>query len=128
MFQGFGKDLGISESEQPIFEKHMSKVMVAMREEMSWERMKEPMIDVYLKHYTEKEMNDLMTFYSSESGQSIINKMPMVMQDSMAISQSMLKGFMPRMQQIMMELRQELEEYRNAQPQQPQPEQSQQPQ
>jgi hypothetical protein len=117
MFQGFARDLGVSESEQPIFEKHLSRVAAAMREEMSWEKMKEPMIDVYLKHYTEKEMSDLVAFYSSESGKSIINKMPMVMQDSMLISQSMLKGFMPRMQQIMMELQQELEASRNAQAQ-----------
>jgi hypothetical protein len=126
MFQGLGKDLGVEESEQAIFDKYMSKVAAAMKEEMSWQKMKEPMIDVYLKHYTEKEMSDLMAFYSSESGQSIIGKMPAVMQDSMLISRSMLNDFLPKMQQISMELQQELEESRKAQSQQQQQKQQQQ--
>jgi hypothetical protein len=120
MFQGLGRDLGVKESEQAIFDKYVSKVTTAMKEEMSWQKMKEPMIDVYIKHYTEKEMNDLAEFYSSESGKSIINKMPAVMEDSMLISRSMLKDFLPKMQQISMELQQELEESRKAQQQPPQ--------
>jgi hypothetical protein len=120
MFLGLAAQLGVTEAEKPIFDKHMAKVKAAMKEELSWQKMREPMIDVYLKHYTEQEMTDLLTFYGSESGQSIINKMPAVMQDSMLISQSMLKGFLPRMQQIAKELQQELDASRNAQ-QQPQP-------
>jgi hypothetical protein len=123
MFLGLAQELGIKESERVIFEKYMSKVTIAMKEEMSWQKMKEPMIDIYIKHYTEKEMSDLMTFYSSESGQSIIKKMPAVMQDSMIISRTMLKDFLPKMQQISKELQQELIATRQAQRQQQQQQQ-----
>jgi hypothetical protein len=58
----------------------MSKAAAAMKGEMTWEKMKEPMIDVYLKHYTEIEINDMLAFYNTESGKSIIKKMPAVME------------------------------------------------
>ena len=115
MFVGMAKQLDIKESEQPIFDKFMLKVASAMREEMTWQKMKEPMIDIYIKHYTESEINDLLAFYSSDSGRSIINKMPAVMQDSMLISQSMLRDFMPKMKELSKELGKELKLARSKQ-------------
>lgn len=112
MFLGMAKEIGVKESEQQIFDKFMSKAAASMKEEMTWEKMKEPMIDVYLKHYTEKEINDMLAFYDTESGKSIINKMPAVMEDSMLISQKMFKEFIPRLKGLSEELQKELKQAR----------------
>lgn len=114
MFVGMAKELGVKQSEQPIFDRYMQKVAAAMKEEMTWQKMKEPMIDVYMKHYSKAEINDMLAFYSSESGRSIIAKMPSVMQDSMQISQAMFREFMPRLKQLSTELREELAQSRNS--------------
>ncbi len=114
MFAGIAKNLGVKESEQEIFNKFMSKVVAAMKKEMTWQKMKDPMIDIYIKHYTETEINDLLAFYSSKSGKSILKKMPAVMQDSMLISQSMLREFIPKIRTISEELNKELQMTRNA--------------
>jgi hypothetical protein len=114
MFVGFAKELNVKEDERPIFDKFMSKAVATMKEEMTWEKMKDPMINVYMKHYTETEINDLLVFYSSESGKSIINKIPAVMQDSMLISQSMLKEFMPKLMKMSEELSKDLMTARQA--------------
>jgi hypothetical protein len=90
----------------------MSKAAAAMKGEMTWEKMKEPMIDVYLKHYTEIEINDMLAFYNTESGKSIIKKMPAVMEDSMLISQKMFKEFMPRLKGLSDELQKDLKQAR----------------
>lgn len=114
MFVGMAKELGVKQSEQPIFDRYMQKVAAAMKEEMTWQKMKEPMIDVYMKHYSKAEINDMLAFYSSDSGRSIIAKMPSVMQDSMQISQAMFREFMPRLKQLSTELREELAQSRNS--------------
>jgi hypothetical protein len=75
--------------------------------------MKEPMIQIYLKHYTEKEIKDVTAFYKTESGQAMIKKMPLVMQESMMVSQSMYKDFMPKMQELSVELKNDLQALRD---------------
>src|SRR5690606_16830308 len=99
-------------SEQDVFDNYMRKIAAAMKEEMSWEKMKDPMIDIYLKHYTETEVQDMLNFYRSETGRSLIEKMPMVMGESMLLSQEMMNGFMPTIQRLSEELKKDLEAHR----------------
>lgn len=113
MVEGMGKQLGVKPDEQPIFEAYMNNVFSAMKEEMSWEKMKDPMIDIYLKHYTEKEIQDMLAFYESETGRSMVAKMPEVMADSMQISQSMMSSFLPKIQAMAQELQIELQNQRS---------------
>ncbi len=108
MFVDLAQQLGVNESERPIFDRFMSKMAHVMKEEMTWAKMKEPIIDIYLKHYTEKEIKDLLAFYSTDSGKAMINKMPVVMQESMLITQSMMKDFMPKIKELSEEMRDEL--------------------
>ncbi len=114
MFMDLSKDLEIRESESPIFKKYMSKVTNVMREEMSWQKMKEPFIEIYMKHYTEKELNDLLAFYKSDSGRKMIEKMPLIMQESMLVSRKMLKDFLPKIKAITKELKDEVRLARNS--------------
>ena len=62
-----------------------------------------------MKHYTEKEIEDIVAFYKSDSGQSMVKKMPAVIRDSLAISQNMMKNFLPKMQELSQELKNEIE-------------------
>jgi hypothetical protein len=112
MFVGMAQELGVKESERQIFDKFMSNVAKAMKEEMTWDKLKEPMIDIYLKHYSEKEINDMLAFYNSESGKTIIDKMPLVTKESMQISQQLFKGFLPRLKMLSDELQKELQQAR----------------
>jgi hypothetical protein len=41
------------------------------------------MIPVYQKHFTQGDVNALIAFYSSPTGQKILNDMPAIMSDSM---------------------------------------------
>ncbi len=116
MFVGMGQQLGIKPSEQPLFEEYMQNVVAAMRQEMSWEKMEEPIIDVYLKHYTEEEIQDMLAFYRTDTGRAMVEKMPQVMNESMMVTQQMLRGFMPRIQELSMEFREKLEAQRASDP------------
>lgn len=113
MLSGMGQQMGIKPSEQDMFDNFMKKVAASMKKEMSWEKMKDPMIDIYLKIYTEKEIQDILDFYRSETGRSLIKKMPQVMRESMVLSQQMMKGFMPKVKELSLELKEELEARRS---------------
>ena len=115
MSAGMAQQLGITASEQKIFERYMGKVSTSMKEDMSWEKMEAPMIDIYLANYTEKELQDMLAFYRSDTGRSLIEKMPAVMGESMVLSQKMMEGFMPKIQQITKEMAEELKAHRASQ-------------
>ena len=110
MMQGMRKQLKVkpSEEEQEIFDKYNTKLITALKSYMGWEKIKEPMIEVYLKYYTEKEIQDMLVFYSSDTGRSVVQKMPALLSDSMLLSQKLMQDFMPQMRLTLQELQEEL--------------------
>jgi hypothetical protein len=112
MFDNIPKQMGMSEEEKPLFKKHMDKVVKLLKSEMNWDKFKEPMIDIYAKRFTEEEIQGLIKFYRSELGQTMVKKMPLIMQDSMNISQEILKSFMPKVQALAMDMQNEIKQSR----------------
>ena len=108
MFEGMAEQLGVTEAERPAFDKYMKKLAVLMREEMSWAKIKEPTIDIYLRNFSESEIQSLIEFYGSDIGRRMTEKMPIVMQESMGISQAMFKDAMPKIQALAAELQSEI--------------------
>lgn len=109
------KQMGIKEDEQPIFQRHFDRMAEAMRAEMSWVKMKASISNIYIKHFTEKEIRDILAFYKTDSGRTMVDKMPLIMTDSMAMSQGMMKSFYPKMKAIATEMRAELMAHRKSQ-------------
>jgi hypothetical protein len=48
----------------------------------------ELLVPIYLKYYTEKELDDMIAFYKSPTGKKMIESMPGVMQESMEIGKA----------------------------------------
>lgn len=114
MMLGMKQQLNVKESEQEMFETFMLKSTEIMRQELGWAQLKQPMIDLYAKHYSEKELADMLAFYRSESGRSMVEKMPVVMQESMMMTQALAQPMMLKMQELSVEFNQELQAYREA--------------
>ena len=100
--------MGVTDKDRPAFDKYMKKVNALIREDMNWEKMKDPMIQVYVKHFTEREIQGMIKFYNSDIGKSAIKKMPLVMQDSMGVSQKMMEGVFPKIKVLAEELATEI--------------------
>jgi len=113
MFMKIARDSNVKQTEMPIVKKYMKKLAAVMKKEVSWEKMKQPITKIYMKHFTEKEIKDLLAFYKSDTGKKMIAKMPVVMQESMMYSQSLLKGLMPKVMEISKEFEKELKVARN---------------
>ncbi len=115
MMAGMTQQLDIQPDEQAIYQRFHQKMNNLMRTEMGYEQMKEPMIAIYLKHFSEKEIQDMVTFYKTDTGKALVEKMPQVMGETMQISQAAAMAMMPKMQQLQAELADELEQYRSSQ-------------
>ena len=57
-------------------------------------------IDVYARNFSEQEIDDKVAFYKTENGQTVIKKLPVVMQESVVGSQTLVQGLMPKIQKI----------------------------
>jgi hypothetical protein len=112
MFQGLSTEFGVKPDEKELFDKHYSKMVSLMKTEMNWAKLKEPMIELYVNAFSDAEIDGMLTFYKSDIGQSTLTKLPVVMQQSMQISQSLVKDLMPKIQALSKELRAELQEKR----------------
>lgn len=93
-----------------ITEKYLEKLFDLMEEELSWEKLKDDYIRIYSAVYTEEEIRELIEFYRSPVGQKTVEQMPVLMEESMAISQKYLLNLMPRIQELTAEMQAELEE------------------
>lgn len=103
---------GISESEQAIYDKYQKEFLQVLQENMSWAKMEPMMIDIYGRNFSTKEIDDMLAFYKTETGKSLIQKMPIVMQESMQISQTLMQSTMSKIQAISQQQSQELSELR----------------
>ncbi len=75
-----------------------SKFADVIREEMSWAKLKPSYVQLYRETFAQEEVDGLMAFYKSPAGIAYLNKMPTVVQKSMALSQSQMQTLMPKMQ------------------------------
>nr|WP_284691364.1 DUF2059 domain-containing protein [Pinirhizobacter soli] len=74
------------------------------------------MIDLYKKTFSQNEINDMLAFYRTPSGQAVIQKMPALMNQTMAISQAKIQAMLPQIRDISAEMGQELQAYHQAHP------------
>ncbi len=110
MFKHMTVSMNIPEEEKPIMDKYLNKYTEMVKEEMSWDKIKEPMEKIYSSVYTEEEMQGIVKFYKSPAGQKMLNKMPELMQASNSIMQDMVKNMMPKIQALQKEMIGELEQ------------------
>lgn len=100
----------ISDAKKPIFDKTMSKIDDLMNETINWDKIKEDMIALYMNTFTEDEIIDMVIFYKSPTGKSLVEKMPIVMKASMEISQKQSFEMIPRLNMLLEEMKKELEQ------------------
>lgn len=115
MMQNMSVEMGVKPSEQAIFDEYYSKMTLAMREEMNWQKMQPMVIDIYDKHFNETEVSEMLEFYKTPTGKAIIAKMPAIMQESMSISQTLVQNVLPKIQVIAKEFAEALNKSRSAQ-------------
>ena len=107
------QQLDVPQEQTPLIEEYFDKIFNVMKEEMAWDNIKDDFIQLYMSVYTEAEINELIAFYESPVGQKTLEKMPLIMQESMAISQKYTMKMMPKILEIAEEMTAKIENASN---------------
>lgn len=84
-------------------EKVPARFAAVVREEMSWDKLQPETVAIYRDVYTQEEVDAQIAFYRTPVGQSVLDKMPQVMQRSIAISQRHALAMAPRLKAVLSE-------------------------
>lgn len=76
----------------------LRKSMAGIRQAMAWEKMGPLYRDIYRRTFTAEDMDAMIGFYGSPAGQKLLDKMPQLMQNTMAGVQKLLVPMLEDMQ------------------------------
>jgi len=100
--------MGAPEEMRPILKRYIDKLFNIVEQSLSWQVLKDNYVSIYMQTYTETELKGMLTFYKSPVGQSIIDKKPMLEQQSMSIIQKHTPEMREEIEKISEEMVQEI--------------------
>ncbi|OQA32666.1 MAG: hypothetical protein BWY57_01787 [Betaproteobacteria bacterium ADurb.Bin341] len=84
-------------------EKTREKLVRIFQEEASWEKLEPIYLKIYADLFTQEEVDGMLAFYKSPTGQAMIKKMPAVTHSSMREVQGRLQPIMAKMSALLQE-------------------------
>jgi len=100
----------LSADEQAIVDKQQQKMIAIIKEEMSWDKLKDDYVRIYQGTFSQEEIDGLLAFYKSPAGQAYVSKQPELMKHSMLIMQQRMGPMMQRIQAMAEETARELQQ------------------
>ena len=89
-----------SEREQQVIDKMTRESAALIRQELNWSHMRPMMVQIYQSTFTQEEVDGQTAFYRTPVGMAVVEKMPAVMQATMAATQQSMARLMPQLQAI----------------------------
>ncbi len=83
----------------------LDKMTPIIRDRMSYAKLRPEYVRIYSEVLTEDEVSASLRFYKSPEGQSLLKKMPQLMNRSMEVGQKAFADLMPEIQRVMQELK-----------------------
>ncbi|SDU12054.1 DUF2059 domain-containing protein [Halopseudomonas salegens] len=72
---------------ESILREHQELARARLDQQLAWEVIKDDLIDIYLPVFTAEEFEQLADFYQSEVGQKLMENLPRLSSESMALAQ-----------------------------------------
>ena len=98
---------------QKDIEKRHNETMASVKELLDWNKLEPMYVRVYQKSFTQQEVDGMIAFYKTPTGQAVLNKMPVVLQNTMAEVQQMMQPMIQRMQRMQQEVVAEIQAEKN---------------
>ena len=92
-----GKDL--TAGEQAEIQAMLDRMMANLRTTLAWDKVQPVYRDIYAKSFDDQDVAALIEFYRSDAGQTLLDKMPQLMQNTMVATQQLMAPAMQQMQQ-----------------------------
>ncbi|MFZ6751128.1 DUF2059 domain-containing protein [Undibacterium sp. Ren11W] len=113
MMQQALKGETISPEEQKVLDNFREKVAVLNKENMSWEKLEPLFVEIYAKTLSQDDITGIINFYQSTAGQSFVNKMPLIMQETMGTVQKLMPPMLEKLKQANQEMLDDLKKIKN---------------
>jgi hypothetical protein len=111
MRQIVGEQLKKEPGMTPEKQERINKIMDKLIGDMPIDEMLDAMIPVYQKHFTKRNIDDLLAFYSTPTGQKVIKELPAITTEAMQavtpISQKMMADTMQRVEDQIAQMQKE---------------------
>jgi hypothetical protein len=94
---------------QKDIDKRESEMTALFRELLDWNKLEPMYVRIYQKSLSQQEVDGMIGFYKTAAGQAVINKMPLVLQNTMSEMQQMMGPVLQRVQTMQQEVVAELQ-------------------
>ena len=72
--------LALQIAQNPELKSHQQAVSEFLERNIGWDSLREPLTHMYMEEFTEQELNEMNTFYSSPTGRKVIERLPVLVQ------------------------------------------------
>jgi hypothetical protein len=93
---------------QKDIDKRQAEMMAILKDMLDWKKLEPMYTRVYQKSFTQQEVDGMLAFYQTPAGQAVINKMPLVMQNTMNEMQEMMSPVIQKIQKMQQDVIAEL--------------------
>ncbi|HEY0917022.1 MAG TPA: DUF2059 domain-containing protein [Solimonas sp.] len=100
----------LGEAQQAILQRYMDRMAQLMFSEQSVAQVTGIVSKVYTDQLSAREVKDIIAFYESASGRSMMRKMPQITQQSMQLSLEWVRAMEPQMKVLAEEMQAELQQ------------------
>ncbi|WP_226467539.1 DUF2059 domain-containing protein [Luteimonas panaciterrae] len=101
----------VSEEQRKSFDRILGKSFDRMKQVMTWDKLAPLYRDAYRQSFEAEDVDAIIAFYRTPAGQKMLEKLPQLMQNTMAGVQKLL---MPAMQELQRDLAEEAKQLENA--------------
>lgn len=98
----------LTDEQKDIVKKMQMKMARVVKQDMTWESLETFYIRIYKDSFTQDEVNGMLAFYEAPTGQAVVKKLPVVMQEVMTEMQKRLVPLMHKIKQVQEETMTEL--------------------
>lgn len=92
-----GQQLDAAERER--IERIVARGNATIAQALAWEKLEPVYRDIYMATFTGEDMDAMISFYESQAGQNLLDKMPQLMQNTMQAVQQMLMPVLAELEQ-----------------------------
>ena len=100
MLQNMLQGREIPHEQQQLIDAMRANMTKLMRDEFNWDTMQPIYLQVYRDTFSQAEVNSMIAFYGSPTGQAVAKKLPLALQNTMTIMQQRTAALMPKIQQM----------------------------
>ena len=93
-----------SASDQKILDDYSSKVYALMNETLSWDKLKPAYSDLYASAYSEEDIEVMLAFYKTPTGQKMVSTMAELSTKSIQLVTARMQEVQPKLQALITEL------------------------